>query len=299
MKTKSLSVSIALVFCTSMIFGQEYTFKVLVNKGKNEVKSGPDWEPIKVGASLKSPDEVKISENAYLGLIHVSGKPLEIKHAGNYKVIDLSAKVGKGSSVLNKYTDFILSNNTEKRNTMAATGAVHRGFGDVKVFLPPSASYVFGDSISIAWESDKSAAPPYIITFTTLFGVELDTIETSANTVSVNLNDSKFANENDIIVRVRSKAVNKESEGYILRKFGRADKERISASFSDIATETETQTALNSLIRASFFEQNKLLADAVTAYQKAINLEPEVVAYRESYDDFLIRNGLKMPPEKK
>src|SRR5688500_12496233 len=113
MKTKSLSVSIVLVFFTALAFSQEYSFKVLVNKGKNEMKSGSDWKPVKVGASLKSPDEIKVSENAYLGLIHVSGKPLELKNAGNYKVIDLAAKVGTGTSVLNKYTDFILSNNTE------------------------------------------------------------------------------------------------------------------------------------------------------------------------------------------
>ncbi len=35
-------------------FSQEYTFKVMANKGANEVKSGDGWQPIKTGASLKS-----------------------------------------------------------------------------------------------------------------------------------------------------------------------------------------------------------------------------------------------------
>ena len=51
-------------------------------------------QSLKTGASLKSGDELKVSENAYLGLVHVSGKPLELKTAGSYKVADLAAKMG-------------------------------------------------------------------------------------------------------------------------------------------------------------------------------------------------------------
>jgi hypothetical protein len=199
---------------------------------------------------------------------------------------------------LNKYTDFILSNNTEKKNNLAATGAVHRGFGEIKMHLP-SSSYVFGDTITLVWENDKSAPPPYLVTFTTLFGEELYKIETSANTVSVNLSDTKFSRENDIIVNVISQTQKKGSERHTLRKFGRADKERINSSFIEIANQTEAQTALNNIIKAAFFEQNQLLADAVTAYRKAIDLEPDVITYQESYNDFLIRNSLKVPPETK
>ena len=39
---------------------QDYTFKVLVNKGKNEIKAGSGWQVIKVGSSLKSDDELKV-----------------------------------------------------------------------------------------------------------------------------------------------------------------------------------------------------------------------------------------------
>jgi hypothetical protein len=43
---------------------------------------------------------------------------------------------------------------------------------------------------------------------------------------------------------------------------------------------------------AGAFEQNKLLIDAITAYQDAIKLAPDVDSYKELYKDFLIRNGL-------
>jgi hypothetical protein len=300
MKTRLFSVSLALIFCcSSLISAQEYAFKVLVNKGKNEVKSGANWEPVKVGASLKSPDELKVTENAYVGLIHISGKPLELKNAGKYKVVDLSAKVGSGSSVLNKYTDFILSANTQKKNNLAATGAVHRGpLGKIAVYLPPTSSYVYGDTITIEWEKDKAMGPPYEVIFTSLFGDELHKIETSENSISVNLRDAKFSSENDITVQVFSKKDKKESDPFTLRKFSKADKDRMNAAFKEVGGQTSAKTALNSLVQAAFFEQNKLLADAVTAYKKAIKLEPDVPSYQEAYDSFLLRNNLKILPKK-
>ena len=165
MKIKKIEIILLLLLTTTLSYGQDYTFKVLVNKGKNEMKSGNDWQLIKTGTSLKSADELKVSENSYIGLIHSSGKPLELKEAGNYKVVDLAAKVNGGSSVLNKYTDFILSANSQKKNTLTATGAVHRGLDKIKINLPkPEFSVVFNNVVIVNWETDKAPAP-YNITF--------------------------------------------------------------------------------------------------------------------------------------
>jgi hypothetical protein len=123
MKNKTTALLLAFLIISTLAIGQDYAFKVLANKGNNEVKSGETWQPLKTGASLKSGDELKLADNSYLGLIHATGKPIEIKKAGNYKVTDLAAQVGGGSSVLNKYTDFILSSNAEeKKNRLSATG---------------------------------------------------------------------------------------------------------------------------------------------------------------------------------
>lgn len=299
MKTKTSCVLFALMMLAGLTFGQDYAFKVLVNKGKNEVKSGNNWQPIKVGGSLKSVDELKVSENSYLGLVHVSGKPLELKESGQYKVVDLAAKVGGGSSVLNKYTDFILSANEKKLNNLAATGAVHRGVNNIKLFLPGSElALIYNDNIIIQWEKDKAPAP-YTVTFNSLFGEELRKVETSENSVFINLDDAKFKNEDNIIVKVLSKSGNRDSDEYTLKKLSKADRERIKTSLGEIASQTEEQTALNKLVLAGFYEQNKLLIDAATAYQQAVQLEPTVEPYMAAYDDFLIRNGLKTIPKEK
>src|SRR5689334_14157863 len=101
MKIKNIALFFGFLSVSYFAFAQDYAFKVLANKGANEIKSGGAWVPLKTGASLKKDDEVKLADNAYLGLVHLSGKPMELKMAGNYKVSDLETKVGSGSSVLN------------------------------------------------------------------------------------------------------------------------------------------------------------------------------------------------------
>ncbi|MBL7859388.1 MAG: hypothetical protein JNM57_16975 [Cyclobacteriaceae bacterium] len=299
MKTNVL-VLISLFLFAGVVSGQD-AFKVLMNKGTNEVKTGTGWQPIKVGASLKASDEIKLPENAYLGLIHVSGKPLELKEAGKYSVADLDKKIGSsGTSVLNKYADFVLSANKEKKNNLAATGAVHRGPNNIKIYLPkPESAIVYNNTVIISWEKDK-AQSPYLVTFKSMFGDELKKAEVTENAISIDLNDSNFDNEDNIIVTVASKADrNKVSDEYTLKKLSKGDKVRIKNSLNEIVEQTAEQTALNKLVLAGFYEQNGLLIDASTAYLEAIKLAPDVTPYADAYNDFLLRNALKEQPVKK
>lgn len=281
-------------------WAQDYAFKVLVNKGKNEVKVGNSWQPVKTGTSLKTADELKVTENSYVGLVHVTGKPLELKQSGSYKVSDLSAKVGAGASVLAKYTDFILSSNSQKKNTQTATGAVHRGGDNIQVYLPkPEAAIVFNNTVIVNWETEKVAGP-YSVTFNSMFGDELKKMETSDNNVTIDLSDKSFANEDNIIVKVSSKQdPNKSSADYTLKKLSNADKERIKSSFNEIKSEVSDETAFNKFLLAGFYEKNNLFIDAITAYEQAISLAPDVPQYKLDYNEFLIRNGIKEVAPKK
>jgi hypothetical protein len=36
-----------------------------------------------------------------------------------------------------------------------------------------------------------------------------------------------------------------------------------------------------------------LYVDAITAYEEAIKMAPDVASYKEAYDEFLLRNKLK------
>ncbi len=287
-----------LLFISALVYGQDYTFKVLANKGSNEMKSGETWQAVKTGASLKSGDELKITENSYLGLVHATGKPMELKQAGSYKVADLAAKISGGTSVLNKYTDFILSSNSAeaKKNRLSATGAVHRGLEDIKVFLPENQnSGIYNNIAIINWEASK-AGGPYTVLLKNMFDDELMKTETPETSLQIDLGDPKFANETAILIEVKSKNDAKsKSEQHLIKKLSQADHERIKKSLAEIMGDVQEETALNKFILAGFYEENKLFIDAITAYEQAVKMAPDVPSYQEAYDEFLLRNKLKLP----
>jgi hypothetical protein len=293
MKARKLTVFLALFLVGTVGVGQDYAFKVMANKGSNEVKSGDTWQPLKTGASLKASDEVKLADNAYIGLIHATGKPLEVRQSGSYKVSDLAAKISGGASVLNKYTDFILSSNAEgKKNRLSATGAVHRATetAAIKVVMPENQKYcdIYNTTAVVSWDNNK-AKGPYVLVLKNLMEDQLAKFETSETTLTLDL--SQFASEAGILVEISDKSNAKlVSKQHMIRRMSSADRERVKNSLAGISSEVSDQTAINKFILAGFYEENNLLIDAIAAYEEAIKLEP---SYREYYDEFLLRHGLK------
>jgi hypothetical protein len=296
---KKIKFFLLLAFGVSLateVFAQDYTFKVLANKGGNEVKSGDSWQPIKTGAALKAEDVIKIASNAYLGLVHHTGKPLEVKEANIYKVADLANKISAGSSVVTKYTDFILSSNSPeaKKNRLSATGAVHRGDAtQIELNLPENShSAIYNNNAIISWEGTKIPGP-YVVTFKNMFDDEVSKVETPETSYTLDFNDPKFAKEDKIIVQVTAKADATEvSKQHLIKKLSLADHENIKKSLDQIMNEVNEPTALNKLILAGFYEENKLLIDAITAYEEAIRLAPDVPSYKEAYVEFLLRHNI-------
>ena len=293
MKKGRILFGVGFFLLTISGYSQEYAFKVLANKGANEFKSGEGWQAVKTGASLKAGDELKVSENSYLGLVHSSGKPLEVKTAGNYKVADLAAKVGAGNSgVMNKTVDFILSSNSAeaKKNRLSATGAVHRGVeGSLHVLLPPPQNAsIFGKTTVVEWES--KVAGPYVVTVKNIFEDDLMKIETPEKSVYLDLNDPKLVHESAILVKVTVKGESNEKiDGNVVKRLSAADQEKIKKSYGEMSTD---ESAFSKFIQAGFYEQNGLLIDALTAYEEAIKMAPDVEDFKVARDEFLIRNKL-------
>lgn len=302
MKKGRILILVVIFMATVAVFGQtgpDYAFKVLANKGANEVKTGSAWSAVKTGASLKKEDEIKVTENSYLGLVHSSGKPMELKQAGTYKVADLAAKMGGGSSVLVKYTDFILSSNSAdaKKNRLSATGAVHRGgLASINVFMPDNQyANVYNNIAIINWDITKVKGP-YVVIIKNMFDEELLVKDATEGTVQIDLNDPKFASESALLVDVKTKANQKsktEDPSHLIKRMSPAEQAKIKKALQEITGEVKEETALNKLILAGFYEENKLLIDATTAYEQAIKLAPDVPSYKEAYEEFLLRNKMK------
>lgn len=298
MKHRLTLVVLALVVGSNLSFGQgqPYTFKVLVSKGKTEIKNSDSWQALKIGSSLKANDEVKVSENAYLALIHENGTPLEVKEAKTYKVSELIARMPKKASALNKYTDFILSKNEDKKNRLGATGAVDRTVlkDMILVYLPGSEkSDVFGDKIYLEWSPGEVKAP-YVVIISNFMEEEVGRFETDKPNFTLAINEGKFQKDNQLLVRVISKKTpGQGSKAYTIKKLRTADREKITKAFESVKGSIDQTTALGQYLLAGFYEENFLLIDAATAYHQANALAPDVELYKTAYEEFLTRMEFK------
>lgn len=277
----------------------DYAFKVLANKGANEYKSGDTWQPIKTGISLKVEDEVKVSENAYLGLVSSTGKPVELKKPSNYKVADLLKQVGTGTSVMAKYTDFILSSNSAeaKKNRLSATGAVHRGTPTtLVVFLPETANTsIYSNSMYVIWEAPKSGGP-YEVKLMDFMEDELLKVETPETSVKLDLSNPKLAKVSNFLIHVSSKAdAGTKSNGNAVKRLTAAEQEKIKKLHAEeVGTE---DSALTKYAAAGFYEQHGLLIDALSSYEEAIRMAPDVQDFVDARNEFLLRTSIVKPKQ--
>jgi hypothetical protein len=292
-------LAIVLLLACSAAFGQGYAFKVVASKGANEVKSGDTWLPLKAGSSLMESDELRLGENSYIGLVHTSGKPIEVKKPGNYPVKELAEKVPQGNGALSKYTDFILSSNSAeaKKNRLSATGAVVRDVQSanaIKLMLPENQhSGIFNTTAVVTWEGAQ-AQGPYIVTVRNMFDDILDKIETTETSVTLDLGNPKYATENALLVEVSAKSDPKVvSKQHLIKKLTPTEQKAIQTDLNEIIGDVADPTALNKFLLAGFYEHNNLFIDAIAAYEEAIRLAPDVPTFQEGYEEFLLRHGLK------
>lgn len=299
MKTRNLPLIPLLLLFSVPVFAQDYTFRVLVNKGANEYRpEGADWQPLKTGTSLKETDEVRLADNAYVGLVHIEGKPIEIKKAGSYKVSpDLTSLVEGGSTILKKYVDFALSSNTAeaKKNRLNATGAVQRtveGSG-IRLTLPPNQnSGIYNNIAVINWDGTQVKGP-YVVTFRNMFDDVLSRIETPETSFILNLEEGPLSRENAILIEVGAKEdPSLISEQHLIKRLAPAQHESVKKELDDILTVLDGESALNHLILAGFYEEHQLLIDAIASYENAVKLAPDVAGIRDAYNEFLMRHAL-------
>jgi hypothetical protein len=270
---------------------QTYAFKVIASKGQTEVKSeGGEWVPVKVFSSLLVNDEVRLPVNGYLGLNHVTGKPLEVKNPGVYKISDLASQVGKGPTAMNKYTDFILSSDQEKKNKLAATGAVHRGDNSpIQVFLPgPGKADLLSNYFSLNWASEGS--PKYTVILMDMSDEELKRIDVSEKNLIINFDELNIT-ETQVLIKISAQS-GQSSEKFVVKRLSGTQKKKAQDSTDELGLSSE-KNALEKYMLANVYEEKGLLIDALTSYKSAADLEPEVEFYKEAYQQFLVRLGFK------
>ena len=80
---------------------QDFVFKVLANDGSNQFKavSARSWTPVRRGVSFNNGDMIRIADKAYLGLIHSSGKTVELIKPGDFLIDEIESNIDSRKKV--------------------------------------------------------------------------------------------------------------------------------------------------------------------------------------------------------
>ncbi|MEP1035185.1 hypothetical protein [Ekhidna sp.] len=308
-KFVSIAITTMLVFAVGVANGQGYTFRVLANKGQNKVKKEGAATPValKTGATLSDGDQLIASQGAYIGLMHKSGKTLEVRTPGTKKVSDLAKMVNtKSASVSSRYAKFLASKMNEKeqpnyRQRLNATGAAKRALaGDeqIKALIPAEDASVLGDKAIVTWDVlDDMEENVFIVTVKNIFDEEIMKEEVTGNSVVLDFTSEQMQNEEGLwIINVRAKENQDVSSGDIAIKRPE-NPSQYAEGLSSLKAEVDEDSPLNKVIYASFYEENGLIVDALTAIEEAIQMNPDVEDFKILKKDIIERNGIKVYEE--
>jgi hypothetical protein len=286
-------------------------FKVLASKGGNKLQTSgtTEWKPLFVGKKLLKGDKIIIAENGYLGLVHKTGKTIELKKAGTYEVAKLNSEVAvQNTSASKRYVDYIAGEMTKANETgtasryknMAVTGSVERGLNEIKLFVPATSKNTSGSDkniailsseVTIRWEAEPETKT-YLVKVTNLFDDVIYSTETSNTWVSLNL-DKKL--EKNYKLTVSSKEKPTVFNEINLSFLPEAKSVEINNNLKELKAQLEGETAINKIVLASFYEDNKLFIEALESYEAAIKMEPEVEDYMIARNQFLERANIAKP----
>lgn len=317
---KKTTLMLAFFVMALVAYGQDEVFKVLASKG--DVKLKATQKKLWGGSSLKNTDEIIVGSDSYIGLMHSSGRTVELKQPGTYKISDLASKAaGAGSSTTSKYVSYVAGEmtkadkrdiNQNHRKYMAMTGSVERAnpSANLAFFVheptaKPQDLKVFGDKITLHLYKNpiaefNSSSKTYVVRVLDMKNkvlIENQAVANAAGEALVEIDFSKFAKHGNTFVIEPSvkETKSKDRALYTISLVREGEEyERVKKAISEL----QDNTALSKIVEAGIFEQEGFYLDALTSYEKAIAMEPSVDAFKVAYEDFLIRNRMKLYKDK-
>ncbi len=296
---------------------QQAKFKVLAVKGEvkySNLEKGP-WETLSLKSQLSDESIIKIESEQYVGLVHQSGKTLELKTKGKYKVAELSKDVqSKPVNItkrltaylieeVNQYDDMMKTQNYRKN--MDVTGAVERSieirndYGSEETtmnlmiesnpitLISPRKSNVLNGNVTFSWEPAQSIKQ-YKFCLDDRFDREILSITTENTSVTINLNELNL--EKDVYyfwtVYDKNNPLAKSFDCAFLI-FDDIEQTKIHNDIASIKTELEwSDSPLNHLVLAAYYNEHSLYFNALEHYGLAVAKAPDVEDLKKHYDLF-------------
>lgn len=286
---------------------QDAVFKVLASRGSVTAINNAEKNQITTGKKLFTNESIEVSGSSYVGLMHKSGKTIELKQPGVYAVKELDTKIASasGAGVGQRYANYVFGEITKDdkkdmkgnhQQYMAVTGAVSRAMAHSRAAavnpLIPQSSILPNTSYNLAWLK-VNGAPGYVVQVSDLYDEVLMQKETQDTIMAVDFSSiARLKNERMCMVKISIKGrPNMASNQHSLKFLTTEEANKLKKDIDGFKAETNP-SAISKVAQAMFYEENELFLDALNAYREAMTLEPEVEDYRALYRDYLVRVGL-------
>ena len=314
---KTIALSVLLVGLSELsAWAQEEMFKVLSLRGNVAVvKPNADKMLLATGRKLYKDENLEISDNSYISLMHRSGRTIEMKTPGVHPISELSSKFGTGtSSVSERYANFVFGEATREREKdmkknhqqyMAVTGAVVRSAGkpstnasalqkelNAQSILPASSDVVANTTV-FRWKKLPSAKS-YNVVISDMFDQTLLQKEITDTVISIDFVKLGLKNAKMCLLSLSAKnGADEVQAGKIGLRFVQGENlSKMQKEITQIKAETEG-TAVGKVILGVYYEEHHLYLDALNSYSEAVTAEPENADFRDAYNKFLTRIGLQ------
>lgn len=291
-------VIIVLLSATCYTIAQDYLFKVIISKGDNSyyISSETNWTMLKAGSRLHTGDVLKVTAKGYVALLGSSGETMELKNEDTkeYKIDELTAQLkNTEAGLIDKYASYLVSKmapearESNRKAYASITGAVEREVVTIHAYLRKS-SVLYDSMAFIRWKPVEDAAEYNVVVRNLYDEIILET-KTRKPIISLNFSDEKLKDRDMVIISISTNGGG--SNDYSITKVTRDRPGAFVEEIGELWAALDSGSAFDNLVLAEFYEQNNLLLDATTCYEKAMVIEPDVQYFKAIYLEFLMRNN--------
>jgi hypothetical protein len=257
-------------------YSKEYAFKVLISKGPVQVNHSGAWNPVKPSEEIGHSNKIRLLEGGYIGLMHSSGRTLELKTKGIYDVANLENRLRAGQSgFTTKYANFIADNVITKDKVVSydVVGSVTRGLHEVQILAPKQFKVLDGIGFEVSWISDTTKT--YEVSVLNLYDEVLWFTEASSDRSYIDLRLIELEHSDTYILRVSDKD-NSLIRGQV--PFSLVDslyEENLVLSLNKLDTDIDKESSLDQVMISSVYDHKHLPIYALSRLNKAEDLSPD------------------------
>lgn len=304
MKTKFVILSF-LALCVSAVNAQELLFQVIASKGENKVVSSGKESKMASGNRVYTGAKIKVVSGGYVSMKHNTGKVVELRTPGTFDASQLASKYNKKSAgFASKYSNFVLAGMDASSGTGNAnsTGAVHRGNESPDININLFTANIKGTSRNymlksvpalVKWDlREGGKSESYVVSLKDLEDNVIFTTEVKGSSAQLDLTNTELKDAHYLLVVSGKDNAEAKSKPALIEFLSDEEKAAKESDLSKLKAELDLTAAIDNLVMARYYEEQKMYLNAVGCYEKAIEIAPEVESYKTVYTNFLARIGV-------